>query len=59
MPSRLIIDGNNVYEVDEDCERSCSFRQQIRNEKERETGKKRKEDQGRTSGNRGSKRNGS
>lgn len=22
MPSRLIIDGNSVYEVDEDCEKS-------------------------------------
>ena len=38
MASRLIIDGNSVYEIDEDCERQFLSEQKRRQEKMVRTG---------------------
>ncbi|HIQ93222.1 MAG TPA: hypothetical protein IAB24_08325 [Candidatus Copromonas avistercoris] len=41
MASRLIIDGNSVYEIDEDCERQFLSEQKRRQEKMARTGARR------------------
>lgn len=48
MASRLIIDGNSVYEIDEDCERQFLAEQKRRQEKMARTGARRALGAGRT-----------